>query len=111
PADPLLSQSLKSSPDDGFEPSGDNEKKVTEEPGKKVVIQVMIKRKRMIISAVNAAGIEVNVVGTKTSIELLYDSNMPILEDIVYSDDDEYVGAEADINNLNTFMPHPKQEG
>ncbi|GJU70771.1 hypothetical protein Tco_1262176 [Tanacetum coccineum] len=34
PADPLLSQSPKSSPDDGFKPSGDDEKKITEEPGK-----------------------------------------------------------------------------
>ncbi|GJV09658.1 putative ribonuclease H-like domain-containing protein [Tanacetum coccineum] len=34
PADPLLSQNSKSSPDAGFKPSGDNEKKVTEEPGK-----------------------------------------------------------------------------
>ncbi|GKD17335.1 putative ribonuclease H-like domain-containing protein, partial [Tanacetum coccineum] len=34
PADLLLSQISKSSPDDGFKPSGDNEKKVTEEPGK-----------------------------------------------------------------------------
>ncbi|GJY55661.1 putative ribonuclease H-like domain-containing protein [Tanacetum coccineum] len=56
-------------------------------------------------STVNAAGIEVNVVGAKTSIELLDDPNMPELEDIVYSDDDENVGAEADMNNLNTFMP------
>ncbi|GKE98792.1 putative ribonuclease H-like domain-containing protein [Tanacetum coccineum] len=30
---------------------------------------------------------------------------MPELEDIVYSDDYEDVGAEADMNNLNTFMP------
>ncbi|GKE11208.1 putative ribonuclease H-like domain-containing protein, partial [Tanacetum coccineum] len=51
---------------------------------------------------VNAAGIEVNAVGVKTSIELPHDPNMPELEDIVYSDD---VGTEADINNLNTFMP------
>ncbi|GJS59818.1 putative ribonuclease H-like domain-containing protein [Tanacetum coccineum] len=48
---------------------------------------------------------EVNVVGTKTSIELPDDLNMPELEDIVYSDDDEDVGAEADMNNLDTFMP------
>ncbi|GJT64561.1 ribonuclease H-like domain, reverse transcriptase, RNA-dependent DNA polymerase [Tanacetum coccineum] len=33
-ADPPLSQSLKSSPDAGFKPSGDDEKKVTEEPRK-----------------------------------------------------------------------------
>ncbi|GJS68002.1 ribonuclease H-like domain-containing protein [Tanacetum coccineum] len=73
----------KSSSDTRFKPSRDNEKKVTEEPGKEGV----------------------NVVGKKTSIELLDDPNMPELEDIVYSDDDEDVGAEADMNNLNTFMP------
>ncbi|GJY56273.1 ribonuclease H-like domain-containing protein [Tanacetum coccineum] len=47
---------------------------------------------------------EVNVVGAKTSIKLPDDPNMPELEDIVYSDDYEDVGAEADINNLDTFM-------
>ncbi|GJY11733.1 putative ribonuclease H-like domain-containing protein [Tanacetum coccineum] len=52
-----------------------------------------------ISSTVNAAGIEVNAVGAKTSIELLDDPN-----DIVYSDDAEDVGAEVDMNNLNTFM-------
>ncbi|GKF47033.1 ribonuclease H-like domain-containing protein, partial [Tanacetum coccineum] len=36
---------------------------------------------------VNAASIEVNAIGAKTSIELLDDPNMPELEDIVYSDD------------------------
>ncbi|GJR39469.1 ribonuclease H-like domain-containing protein [Tanacetum coccineum] len=34
-------QSSKSSPDAGFKPSGDDEKKVTEEPGKEVVIPVI----------------------------------------------------------------------
>ncbi|GJY13958.1 putative ribonuclease H-like domain-containing protein [Tanacetum coccineum] len=67
-----------SSPDAGFKPLGDNENKVTEELGKEV--------------------------GAKTSIELPDDPNMPELEDIVYSDDDEDVGAEADINNLDAFM-------
>ncbi|GKF61221.1 retrovirus-related pol polyprotein from transposon TNT 1-94, partial [Tanacetum coccineum] len=33
-ADPPFSQSLKSSPDTGFKPLGDDEKKVTEEPEK-----------------------------------------------------------------------------
>ncbi|GKC29985.1 retrovirus-related pol polyprotein from transposon TNT 1-94, partial [Tanacetum coccineum] len=56
-------------------------------------------------STINAASIEVNAVGTKISIELSDDPNMPELEDIVYLDDDENVGAEADMNNLNTFMP------
>ncbi|GKD25610.1 putative ribonuclease H-like domain-containing protein [Tanacetum coccineum] len=54
---------------------------------------------------VNAVVIEVNVVDPKTSIKLPNDPNMPELEDIVYSDDDEDVGAEADMNNLDAFMP------
>ncbi|GJW72358.1 hypothetical protein Tco_0129275 [Tanacetum coccineum] len=55
---------------------------------------------------VNVASInKVNVVGAKASIELPDDPNMPELEDIIYLDDDEDVGAEADMNNLNTFMP------
>ncbi|GJY71842.1 hypothetical protein Tco_0475545, partial [Tanacetum coccineum] len=33
------------------------------------------------------------------------DPNMSALEDIVYSDDDEDVGAEANMNNLDAFMP------
>nr|GEX63509.1 hypothetical protein [Tanacetum cinerariifolium] len=32
------------------------------------------------------------------------DPNMPALEDIVYSDDEEYVGAEADFSNLETSI-------
>ncbi|GKB28863.1 putative ribonuclease H-like domain-containing protein [Tanacetum coccineum] len=55
-------------------------------------------------SIVNVVGSEVNVVDQKTSIELPNDLNMPELEDIVYSDDDEDVGAEADMNNLDAFM-------
>ncbi|GJU48285.1 retrovirus-related pol polyprotein from transposon TNT 1-94 [Tanacetum coccineum] len=63
-ADPLLSQSPKSSPNDGFKPLGDDEKKVTEELGKE---------------------------GGDSSKE---DEN-----------DDEDVGTEADMNNLDAFMP------
>ncbi|GKF15883.1 hypothetical protein Tco_0057345 [Tanacetum coccineum] len=59
----------------------------------------------VVSSTINAAGIEVNAVDAKSSIELLDDLNMPELEDIVYSDDDEGVGAEADMNNLDAFMP------
>ncbi|GKD98962.1 hypothetical protein Tco_1382859, partial [Tanacetum coccineum] len=55
---------------------------------------------------VNAASTnEVNVVGAKTSIELLDDPNMPELEDIFYSNDDKDVGAEANMNNLDAFVP------
>ncbi|GKA41228.1 hypothetical protein Tco_0733821 [Tanacetum coccineum] len=54
---------------------------------------------------VNASGIEVNAVDLKTSIKLPNDPNMHELEDIVYSDDDEDVSVEADMNNLDAFMP------
>ncbi|GJU01850.1 putative ribonuclease H-like domain-containing protein [Tanacetum coccineum] len=54
---------------------------------------------------VNAASTnEVNVVGRKESIELPDELNMPALEDSVYSDNDEDVGTEADMNNLDPFM-------
>ncbi|GJZ02623.1 putative ribonuclease H-like domain-containing protein [Tanacetum coccineum] len=132
PADLLFSQSSKSSPDAGFKPSGDDEKKVTKEPGKEggdsskedesddqekddnvnntnnvntASDENNTNNVNAVSSTVNAAGIEVNAVGAKTSIELLDDPNMSTLEDIVYSDDDEDVGAEADMNNLDAFMP------
>ncbi|GJR11882.1 reverse transcriptase domain-containing protein [Tanacetum coccineum] len=85
-ADPPFSQISKSSPEAGFKPSGDDEKKVTEEPGEE-------------------GGDSINDVGATTSIELPDDPNMPELEDIIYSDDDEDVGAEADMNYLACFLP------
>ncbi|GKG42425.1 hypothetical protein Tco_0476723, partial [Tanacetum coccineum] len=103
-ADPPFSQSLKSSPDAGFKPSGDDGKKVDENPREDIDQQ----KEDDVNSTnnVNAASTnKVNAVGAKTSIELLYDLNMPNLEDIVYSDDDEDVGAEADMNNLDAFIP------
>ncbi|GJR39706.1 retrovirus-related pol polyprotein from transposon TNT 1-94 [Tanacetum coccineum] len=113
-ADPPFSQSSKSSPDAGFKPSGDDEKKVTEEPGKeggdpsKEDERDDQEKDASVNSTnnVNAASTnEVNAVGRKASIKLPDDPNMPTLEDIVYSDDDEDVGAEADMNNLDAFMP------
>ncbi|GJS93154.1 putative ribonuclease H-like domain-containing protein [Tanacetum coccineum] len=108
--------------------AGDNEKKVTEEPGKEGGDSSNDQKKEddnvystnnvntasdgnntnninAVSSTVNAARIEGNAVGTKTSIELLDDPNMPELEDIVYSDDAEDVVSKANKNNLNTFMP------
>ncbi|GJX62946.1 putative ribonuclease H-like domain-containing protein [Tanacetum coccineum] len=49
----------------------------------------------------------VNVVGGKTSIELPFDPNMPALEDVSifdFSRDDDDVGVEVDINNLDTTI-------
>ncbi|GKE85971.1 ribonuclease H-like domain-containing protein [Tanacetum coccineum] len=92
----------------------ETEMKVTEEPGKEGGDsskdgESYDKEKEDNVNStntVNAASTnEVNVVGAKTSIELLDDPNMHELEDIVYSDDDEDVGAEVDINNLDAFMP------
>ncbi|GJT91928.1 putative ribonuclease H-like domain-containing protein [Tanacetum coccineum] len=77
----------KSYPDIGFKPLGEDEKKDVEDPGNK-----------------DSKVPKVNDVDPKSSIELPNDPNMPELEDIVYSDDDKDVGAEADINNLDAFM-------
>ncbi|GJY75489.1 putative ribonuclease H-like domain-containing protein [Tanacetum coccineum] len=112
-ADPPFSQSSKSSPDARFKPSGDDEKQVTKEPGKdggdsSKDSECSDQEKEDNVNStntVNAASInEVNVVGAKTGIKLPDDPNMPELEDIVYSNDDEDVGAEADMNNLDAFM-------
>ncbi|GJX75271.1 putative ribonuclease H-like domain-containing protein [Tanacetum coccineum] len=54
---------------------------------------------------VNTAGIEDNVVDENIVYGCDDDLNMPKLEEIAYSDDDEDVGAEADINNLDTHIP------
>ncbi|GJX88737.1 putative ribonuclease H-like domain-containing protein [Tanacetum coccineum] len=81
-ADPPFSQDLKSSHDDGSKPSSDDGKKVDEDPRK-----------------------DINVVGEKTSIELLDDPNMLALEDISifdFSRDDEDDDVETDMNNLGT---------
>ncbi|GKD90806.1 hypothetical protein Tco_1366313, partial [Tanacetum coccineum] len=44
----------------------------------------------------------INAVSRKTSIELLVDPNMSALEDYSTFEDDEDVGAKADMNNLDT---------
>ncbi|GJU51280.1 putative ribonuclease H-like domain-containing protein [Tanacetum coccineum] len=106
-ADPLFSQSSKSSQDDGSEPSSDDEKKVDEDLRKdsKSIDQEKDDNVNS-TNNVNAASTnEFNAVGGKTNIKLSDDPNMPALKDIVYSDDDEDVGAEADMNNLDAFMP------
>ncbi|GKD83613.1 hypothetical protein Tco_1350452 [Tanacetum coccineum] len=101
------------SPDAEFKPSGDDEKKVTKELGKEggdssKEVESNDQEKNNNANSTNnvkvASTNKVNDVGAKTSIELTNDPNMPKLEDIVYSDDDEDVGTKANINNLNTFM-------
>ncbi|GJV27159.1 retrovirus-related pol polyprotein from transposon TNT 1-94 [Tanacetum coccineum] len=142
---PPFSSSSKDSPDAGFKPSREEEKKdaedprnesgnptewkdsevpSTEEPREDQRVNQELDASinntnnintasngnstnnvNFVSSTINVVGIEVNVVDPKISIELPNDPNMPELEDIVYSDDDEDVGAEADINNLDAFMP------
>ncbi|GJS01153.1 retrovirus-related pol polyprotein from transposon TNT 1-94 [Tanacetum coccineum] len=87
--------------------TNDDEKKVDEDLRKDS--ESIDQEKDHIVNStnnVNAASTnEVNAIGGKTSIKLPDDPNMPELKDIVYSDNDEDVGAEADMNNLDTLMP------
>ncbi|GJT20379.1 putative ribonuclease H-like domain-containing protein [Tanacetum coccineum] len=105
--DPPFSQSLKSPQDDGSKPSSDDEKKFDEDPRKdsKSIDQEKDDNVNSTDNVNAASTNEVNVVGGKINIELPDDPNIPALEDIVYSDDNEDVGAEADMNNLDAFMP------
>ncbi|GJU68845.1 uncharacterized mitochondrial protein-like protein [Tanacetum coccineum] len=98
-ADPPFSQDPKSSHDDGFKPSSDDEKKVDEDPRKDNECNDQEKEDNVnSTNNVNAASTnEVNVVGRKTSIELPYDPNMPALEDdsiFDFTRDDEDDGFE-----------------
>ncbi|GJT29957.1 ribonuclease H-like domain-containing protein [Tanacetum coccineum] len=123
PADLLFSQSSKDSPNAGFKPSGEEEKKDAEDPRNEDNEVLSTKESRVnqekdasvnstntinnVSPIVNAAGIEDNVVDENVVYGCADDLNMPELKDIIYSDDDEDedVGAEADMNNLDTFMP------
>ncbi|GJR45726.1 putative ribonuclease H-like domain-containing protein [Tanacetum coccineum] len=103
-ANPPFSQNSKSSPDDGFKPSSDEGKKVDEDPNSEGNDQEKEDNVN-ITNNVNVANTnEVNTGGAKTSIGLPIDPDMPELEDIVYSDNDEDVSAEADINNLDASI-------
>ncbi|GJS45929.1 putative ribonuclease H-like domain-containing protein [Tanacetum coccineum] len=56
-------------------------------------------------STVNTTSIKDNVVDENIVYGCADDPNIPNLEEIVYSDDNEDNDAEIDMNNLNTFMP------
>ncbi|GJW10548.1 uncharacterized mitochondrial protein-like protein [Tanacetum coccineum] len=107
PANPPLSQSPKSSPDAGFKPSSDEKDDNVNSTNNVNTASDGNNTNNVnaVSSTINAASIEDNAIGAKISIELPDDLNMPELEDIVYSDDDEDVGVEADMNNLDAFMP------
>ncbi|GJX63996.1 putative ribonuclease H-like domain-containing protein [Tanacetum coccineum] len=106
---PPYSQDPKSSHDDGSKPLSDDGKKVDEDPRKDRECNDQEKEDNVNnTNNVNAASInKVNAVGGKTSIELPFDPNMLALEDYSIFDllrDDEDVGVEADINNLDTTI-------
>ncbi|GKD10896.1 retrovirus-related pol polyprotein from transposon TNT 1-94, partial [Tanacetum coccineum] len=93
-AHPPYSQDPKSSHDDGSKPLSDDGKKVDEDPRKDSECNDSEKEDNVNnTNNVNAASTnEVNAVGGKTSIELLFDPNMPALEDVSifdFSRDDE----------------------
>ncbi|GKE63059.1 putative ribonuclease H-like domain-containing protein [Tanacetum coccineum] len=106
--------------DAGFKPLGEEEKKDAKDPWNKDSEDPSTEESRVnqekdvsvnntntinIVSlTVNTAGIEDNVVDENIVYGCADDLNMPELKDIVYSDNDEDVGAKADMNNLDTFM-------
>ncbi|GKE73754.1 hypothetical protein Tco_1535795, partial [Tanacetum coccineum] len=116
--DPPFSSSSKDSPNVGFKPSGEEEKKdvkhlenedsevlnteklrVNQENDESVNNTNII---NTVSSTVNTASIEDNAIDENIVYGCVDDPNMPNLEEIVYSDDDEDVDAEADMTNLDT---------
>ncbi|GJS95768.1 putative ribonuclease H-like domain-containing protein [Tanacetum coccineum] len=119
--DPPFSSSSKDSPDAGFKPSREEEKNDVEDPGNEDSEVSSTEEPRVnqekdasvnstntinnVSPTVNTAGIKDNVVDENIVYGCDDDPNMPELEEIVYSDYDEDVGAEVDINNLDTHIP------
>ncbi|GJU60585.1 ribonuclease H-like domain-containing protein [Tanacetum coccineum] len=118
--DPSFSSSPKDSSNAGFKPSGEEEKKDVEDPRKDSEIpstkEPRINQEKdasvnntnninIVSLIVNAASIEDNIVDENIVYGCADDLNIPELEDIVYSDDDEDVGAKDDMNILDAFMP------
>nr|GEX78082.1 putative ribonuclease H-like domain-containing protein [Tanacetum cinerariifolium] len=116
--DPLLSSSSKDSPGDGFKPSGEEEKKDAKDLGNEDNEVLSTEELRVnqekdanvnSINNINTISLIANAASTKDNVvdeNIVYgcaiDPNMPNLEEIVYSDDDEDVVAEADMTNLDT---------
>ncbi|GKE58451.1 putative ribonuclease H-like domain-containing protein [Tanacetum coccineum] len=125
--DPPFSSSSKDSPNAGYKPSGEEEKKdakdprnedsevpSTEEPRVNHEKDTSVNNTNTINTVsptVNTADIEDNVVDENIVYGCDDDPNMSELEEIVYSDDDEDVGVEDNINNLDTHILHLKPEG
>nr|GEV53364.1 putative ribonuclease H-like domain-containing protein [Tanacetum cinerariifolium] len=119
--DPLFSSSSKDSPGDGFKPSREEEKKNAKDPRNEDNKVLSTKKPRVnqekeanvkSTNNINTVSPTDNDASKKDKVvdkDIVYgcvdDLNMPNLEEIVYSDDDEDVGAEADMTNLDTNIP------
>nr|GEV13433.1 ribonuclease H-like domain-containing protein [Tanacetum cinerariifolium] len=119
--DPLFLSSSKDSPGDGFKPSGEEEKKDAKNPRNEDNEVLSTKEPRVnqkkdanvnctnninIVSpSDNAAGIKDTVVDKDIVYGCADDPNMPNLEEINYSDDDDDVDAEANMTNLDSNIP------
>nr|GEV72992.1 putative ribonuclease H-like domain-containing protein [Tanacetum cinerariifolium] len=115
---PLFSSSSKDSPGDGFKPLRDAKKKDAKDTGNEDNDVLSTKEPRVnqekdvndnstnninpVSPTANAASTKDNVVDEDIVYGCVDDLNMPNLEDIVYSNEDEDVGAEADMTNLDT---------
>ncbi|GJX72099.1 putative ribonuclease H-like domain-containing protein [Tanacetum coccineum] len=118
---PFLTQDLsfssnsKDSLDDGFKPLGEEEKMDVEHLENENSEVPNTEEPRVnqehdeSINSTNNINIVSSTVDNAVDKNIVYgcidDPNMPNLEEIVYSDNDEEVGAEADINNLAIIMP------
>ncbi|GJW29836.1 putative ribonuclease H-like domain-containing protein [Tanacetum coccineum] len=118
--DPSFSSSSKDSLDAGFKPSGEEEKKDakdlenedsevpnTKEPRVNQEQDANVNNTNNINTVsptVNAADIENNTADENIVYRCDDDPNMPNLEEIFYSNDDEGVGAKADMTNLDTHI-------
>nr|GEW23307.1 hypothetical protein [Tanacetum cinerariifolium] len=114
---PLLSSSSKDSLGDGFKPSGEEEQKDAKNLGNKDNEVLSIEEPRVsqekdlnvnntnnintVTLTINAANIEDNVLDENIVYGCADDPNMSNLEKIVYLDNDEEVGAEANMTNLD----------
>nr|GEV13601.1 putative ribonuclease H-like domain-containing protein [Tanacetum cinerariifolium] len=113
---------------DGFKPLGEEEKKDAKDPGNEDNKVLSIEEPRInqekeanVNSAnnINTVSLTVNTASIKdiaVNKNIVYwcvdDLNMPNLEEIVYSDDDDDVGAEAHIISLDTnILGYTQEEG
>nr|GFB82025.1 retrovirus-related Pol polyprotein from transposon TNT 1-94 [Tanacetum cinerariifolium] len=107
-ADPPFFQDLKSFEDDGFKPSGDDEKKVEEDPSKGSACKDQEKQDNVnITNNVNTVSLTINAVGINEDYKLPFDLDMPVWEDIGTFDflnEDKDDDSVADMNNLDTTI-------